>query len=63
MWEKWVFHSDKKLTDSTMIISLSTGAPQYFMLYSQGRELAKYFLEHFENEKLASYYASTMEEF
>ncbi len=63
MWEKWVFHSDIKLTDSTMIISLSTGAPQYFMLYSQGRELAKYFLEHFENEKLASYYASTMEEF
>jgi len=46
-----------------MIVALSTGLPQYYMLYSQGRELAKFLLEHVENEKIASYYTSAMEDF
>ncbi len=62
MWEKWVFHSDTKLTNSSMIFALSTGMPQYYMLYSQARELARYLLERIEHERLASYYSASMEE-
>jgi proteasome assembly chaperone (PAC2) family protein len=63
MWEKWVFHSEERIERSSMIVALSTGLPQYYMLYSQGRELAKFLLEHVENKKLASYYSSAMEDF
>jgi Uncharacterized protein (ATP-grasp superfamily) len=63
MWDKWTFHTDEKFESSTMIISLSTGVPQYFLLYSQARELAKFLLERTETRKLATYYSSTMEEF
>lgn len=46
-----------------MIVALSTGLPQYFMLYSQARELSSYLLEHIQSLKLATYYTSAMEEF
>jgi proteasome assembly chaperone (PAC2) family protein len=63
MWNRWVFHSDERFDGTVMIISLSTGLPQYFLLYSQARELAKFLLERFGARKLATYYSSTMEDF
>ncbi|MEM3671253.1 MAG: PAC2 family protein [Thermoprotei archaeon] len=63
MWERWVEHDEPHIKESVMIVALSTGLPQYFMLYSQARELAAFILENVENKKIATYYNSVMEEF
>ncbi len=60
MWLRLTGESEVHLNDPILIVSVSTSLPQYRMLYSQARELAKYMLKKMEFERFASLYASAL---
>ncbi len=60
MWSKLNTEREVSLKDPVLIVSVSTSLPQYRMLYSQARELAKFMLSNLEFERLASIYASAL---
>ena len=60
MWNKLIAREGMALNDPVLIVAVSTSLPQYRILYSQARELAKFMLRKMEFERLGSLYASAL---
>ena len=60
MWNRLTTEREVSLRDPVLIVSVSTSLPQYRILYSQARELARFMLSKMEFERLASLYASAL---
>ena len=60
MWEKLVVEEEPGVEDSTLVVALSTMAPQYEPLYSHARELSRFLLRKLEFRKFATLYSSSL---
>jgi proteasome assembly chaperone (PAC2) family protein len=61
LWSKLAAIRDEvPLTDPVLIVAVSTSLPQYRVLYSQARELAKFMQRKMGFERFASLYASAL---
>lgn len=61
MWKRLDIHSDPgPLKAPVLLIALSTSNPQYRVLYSQARELARYMLKKLDFRLVASLYSSAI---
>src|SRR5579864_890903 len=60
MWERLVVDEMPGVEESTLLVALSTMAPQYAPLYSHARELSKFLLKKLESKKFATFYSSSL---
>lgn len=61
MWNKLEVFSEPALSrDPLLLVSVSTSIPQYRILYSQARELARYLLRKVDFQMFATMYSSAM---
>jgi proteasome assembly chaperone (PAC2) family protein len=60
MWEKLVVDEEPGVEDSTLVVALSTMAPQYEPLYSHAREVSRFLLRKLEFRKSATLYSSSL---
>ncbi|MDG6967558.1 MAG: PAC2 family protein [Nitrososphaerota archaeon] len=60
MWERLEVEGAPAAEESTLLVCLSTMAPQYVPLYSHARELAGFLLKNVDSKVLATHYSSSL---
>jgi len=60
MWERLDVEEMPPAEDSTLLVSVSTMAPQYVPLYSHARELGRFLLAKAEFKRFATLYSSAL---